>query len=182
MRPTFQLLALFMSAGLLAQVGTRVPDFRIYVLGDSDDRYCAFNRSDRWNSEKKSRAASEMGTLTYPNGNLGAIQLQYVDDTGDWSVDETYRLNSARQLISLSRIITVRDGDVHESWLIKNGKATKQPSPKQSPAPDFVPDLPVVTQLDDFPFWALIRDHEREIRSKGMACTAEGGPPPDPRP
>ena len=177
MRFSVPILAVYISASLLAQVGAKVPDLKIYVFGDSDDRYCAFSRADRWNSEMKTHAASETGTLTYSNGSLATIQLQYVDESGDWSVNETYRLDATKQLISLSRTVSVRDGDEHESWLIKNGKAIRQPSAKQSPALDFVPDLPVVTQLNGFPFWELVRDHEREIRSTGTACTAEGGPP-----
>jgi hypothetical protein len=42
---------------------------------------------------------------------------------------------------------------------------------------DFVPDLSVITDLKAFAFWSLIRDQQRDIRSKGEFCTAKGEPP-----
>jgi len=100
-----------------------------------------------------------------------------VDDTGDWSVSDTYQLSDKNQLSALVRVISLRDGDKKEFWLIKNGKATRQPPAGSVPTLDFIPDLPVVTDLKAFPFWPLLRDSQREIRSKGMACTAKGPTP-----
>lgn len=82
MRFAIPILAVCLSANAWAQVATKVPDFKIYILGDSDDRYCAFSRADRWESEMKSRAPSETETLTYSNGTLASIQLRSFDESG----------------------------------------------------------------------------------------------------
>lgn len=159
--------------GLFAQVTANGPaDFRLYVRGDSDDRYCVFGDADAWKSAIKSRDTSESGTLIFEKGSIRTIEIQYSDETGDWSANDIYHLDDTRRLTSLSRIVRVRDGTREETWSISGAKATRQQIGKRAPQLEFVPELPVVTDLKSFPFWIIVDGKEREIRSKGMVCTA----------
>jgi hypothetical protein len=153
--------------------------YKLYVLHNSlgDDQWCGYQSREKFQSEIGARNAPEVATLTYKKKKLAVINFNYVDESGDWAADETYRLDGKTHLVLMDRIIGVRDGQSKESWLIKDGEARKQPFTGPMPNLDFVPDLSIVTDLKAFAFWPLIRDHQGEIRSKGEFCTAKGEPP-----
>jgi len=160
-----------LSLQLLAQ--DRPPeDFRVYMLIGSDDQSCVFTDSTKWKSEVQNRATEVTGELFFVKGKIAKIDLRFVDDSGDWSAHEIYHLAEPTRLVSMERTISVRDGDEVQSWAIRNGRAVKQSSKRVPSNVDFVPDLPVITNPDDFPFWPLIKDI-KAVRAKGMACTAK---------
>ncbi len=163
-----------------AQVGPAAPsNYKLYVLHNSydDEQWCAYRDLDTFKAEVQRRRAPEEATLTFTGGALATVNLHSVDETGDWAADETYRLDGKGNPVALTRIIRMRDGDVHESWFIKNGEAVKQPSTQPAQKFEFVPEPPVITDLKVFPFWPLVRDGRRKILSSGMACTAHDEPP-----
>ena len=130
------LFALIASSYLVGQVRPPAPsDYKVYVLRDSygDDQWCAFRDLDTFKAEIQTRRPREVATLTFTGGKLATLNLNSVDETGDWTMDETYRLDGKGNPTVLTRTISMRDGDVHESWLIKNGEAVKQSSTQPAP-------------------------------------------------
>lgn len=173
-------IALLSFGYLFGQVSSRVPsDYKLYALHSSsdDEQWCAYRDLDNFKAEVQKHRASDVATLTFSGGAVTSLYINSVDETGDWGMDETYRVDGKGDPVALTRTIRVRDGQIDESWLIKNGKAVKQPSLRTAPKLEFVPKLPVITDLRVFPFWALVLGNQRKILSGGMACTAESGPP-----
>ena len=169
---------ILLAGNCLGQLGSRTAaDYKLYVLHNSyaDEQWCAYRDLSTFKTEIETRRSPEVGTLAFTGGTLATVNLNSQGEGGDWRVDETYQLDGRDRLIALSRTISLRDGDAQEAWLIKNGKAVKQPSTRPAPNLEFVPDLPVVTDVKAFPFWPLVRTTSRRFRSAGMACLYREG-------
>ena len=160
----------------------------VYLLEDDEHhQWCGYRTEAAWNSDIDAVSAMVSAIVDYTNDHITSIRLATVDwpGAGDWAVFDTYSLDTNGKLRSLKRVINVLPGDrsEHEEWLIQDGKATKQRSTTlsletQKPAdrPDAaLPRVPIVTSLDSFAFWPLIRDKGPEIVAKRKVCIADKG-------
>jgi hypothetical protein len=83
--------------------------------------------------------------------------------------------------VSFKRIINVLpgDGSENETYLILDGKAKKQASDSRrlstkevlpDKEKDWLPNVPIVARLRDFPFASLILEKHSELSSSGRVC------------
>jgi hypothetical protein len=160
----------------------------MYFLLDQDFRWCAYSNEAKWKSEVRSLSAMTVAQIDYANGRISVVSVTEQDEAGDWAVYDTYSLGKSENLQNLKRVINFLPGRLNEEemWLIQNGKATKQRSTHRNvvtlepmPLTDtelrdmFLPEVTIITRVQDFPFWSLIRDKREEILSKGKVCIAE---------
>lgn len=160
----------------------------VYFLEDHQQhQWCGYRTERAWNSDIDAVSAEVSGIVDYANGHIMSVRLATVDwpGAGDWAIFDTYSLDANGKLSSLKRVINVLPGDrsEHEEWLIQDGKATKQRSstlsletqkPAERPAVE-LPRMAIVTSIERFPFWPLIRDKEQEIGAKGKVCISDKG-------
>lgn len=139
----------------------------VYLVTDeTNNRWCAFRTRAVWKSRVESGSAMTVGSITYVGRRPSVIILTQTDETGDWIVEDHYSTNRTGQLQRLKRRINVIPGDRSElqTFLIKDGKAIKRGSisrklstlkATREPA-DWLPDVPIITRIDDFAFYELI--------------------------
>lgn len=160
----------------------------VYLMEDDEHhQWCGYRTEIAWNSDIGAVSAQASAIVDYANDHIAFIRLTTVDwpGAGDWAVFDTYSLDPNGKLLGLKRAINVLPGDrsEHEEWLIQNGKATKQRSTTlsletQKPAERSkteLPKVPIVTSLERFPFWPLIRDKVQEIAAMGKVCIPDKG-------
>jgi hypothetical protein len=175
MEPTF----------LFAQAKTS----RLFLLEDTQKKqWCSFNDEASWKARVQSLSSENVAVLTYGNDSLSKIDMTQTDQTGDWTVFDSYSIDSRAKLATLSRLINVLPGDwsVRQTFSIKEGKATKTAATvKQlstgeivsSPKVDWLPDLPIITDLNLFPFAGLLnRPDLRESHECCVKMSSAGNP------
>jgi hypothetical protein len=121
-----------------------------------------------------------VGTVDFWNSHVSAVSLTEEDDAGDWIVYDRYSLDGSGAIRTLDRTINILPGDrsEREVFLINGGKANKRSTASLRlstgkpipPSKDWIPDVPVVTNVKEFPFWSLIDSKSLEVWSKGRAC------------
>jgi hypothetical protein len=154
----------------------------LYLLGQGDGTWCGFSTERMWTSEKDSGThVLLVGKLDYFRGRVAVIYVTSLAETGDWTTYDKYSLDNTGSISSLERTIEVPEGFKQEQlWTIKNGHATEQKSLTLNLATNelvsedkvSVSSPDVVTKLQEFPFWPLVRDHRQEIISKGKYCAS----------
>jgi len=177
------LLGFLLGPGGLAQSESKK---KLYLLEDTAGRrWCGFGRESTWRAEVQSLSAMLVSTVEYLNGHIAVVSVTEEDETGDWIVYDRYSLDESGALRKLHRTISVLPGDrtQKEVFLIHDGRATKQSTSSlrlstgkpTTPSQDWLPDVPVITNIQDFPFSPLIGSKRFEVWSKGRACI-EGQP------
>jgi hypothetical protein len=153
---------------------------RLFLLEDTQKKqWCSFNDEARWTALVQSLSAENVATLTYSNDSLIEIHVTQTDQTGDWTVFDSYSIDSHANLAKLSRLINVLPGDwsVRQTFSIEGGKATKTASTVKrlstgeivsSPKIDWLPDLSIITKLNLFPFSGLL--HRPGLRESNENC------------
>ena len=155
----------------------------VYLMEDDEHhQWCGYRTEAAWRSEVDAVSSSVFAIVDYANDHVASIRLTTGDTpgAGDWVVFDTYSLDANGKLRGLKRVMNVLPGDrsEHEEWLIQNGKATKQRSttlsletqkPAQRPDAE-LPRVPIITNVERFPFWPLTRDKGQEIVAKGKVC------------
>jgi hypothetical protein len=153
----------------------------LYLLGHDDGKWCGFRTEQLWNAEKKSMAnVLQFGKVDYVNGRVTFVYVTIGDESGDWTTIDKYTLDKDEALTSLERTIVIPDGLKQEQlWSIRNGHATEEKSTNRNLAtnavvPDgdiTVPDTEeVITKMQNFPFWPLMREKRPDVLSKGRVC------------
>ncbi|PYS36201.1 MAG: hypothetical protein DMG14_25205 [Acidobacteria bacterium] len=158
----------------------------LYFLLDRDNRWCGYSNEAQWKSEiSLSEIDTPIAQVDYANDRVTAVYATQRDQAGDWAVYDTYSLDKSGNLQGLKRVINFLPGRLNEEemWLIEKGKATKQRSTHRNvvtlepiPLTDTelrdmsLPEVTIVTRVQDFPFWSLMRDKRAEILSKGKVC------------
>jgi hypothetical protein len=173
---------------VLGQTSRPSQDKQIFLVRDAEHKkWCMYlNESDR-NSVVASLEATNVGTLHFTSdGDLSAIDVAEEDESGDWVVYDHYVIDINNHVLKDERRINILPGDraVEESYLIKDGRATKEKSITRSLSTGkelsdhetWLPDVRVITRIGDFPFSPLVAGKYSEMSSKDKACTASKSP------
>jgi len=159
------------------------------LLDDTKHEWCGVDDKDRWESEIARVTATTSATIQLVDRHPTVITIYYDDEpgAGDWAARQTYKLNSAGQVVSLETITNVLPGDVsqRETYLRRNGRlvrsslrflslTTKQPLKDK---PDWIPSLTHYASASAMPLVALIPRVDEIRAGKSVCVTAPPEPP-----
>lgn len=158
---------------------------KIFLLEDtSNAQWCAYAKNTEWSAAVQDIGAMAVGELTYINSRLLRIDVTETDETGDWIVYDHYFLNDHEELVKLSRLINVAQGDRRfiQVFSIKDGR-TKNIVTKErrssasdlavSSKPEWLPDVLIYTRKELFPFSGLF--HQLKLMKNGRLCVHISG-------
>lgn len=184
---TLALWSLFLGIGS----GLNVPDAtsaekkQLFLLEEPIQmQWCAYNNESAWKSDVNRLGAIVVATLGYADDTLrvSKIDVTEADQAGDWIVYDNYALDENEHLRKLKRTINVSPGDRSEEevYTIKDSRATKQASISRElstgktagPEKVWLPEVPIITQLQNFPFASFIGKGHPEVWSTSKVCIA----------
>jgi len=143
----------------------------IYLLrNDETKEWCGFATESPWRAAIALTNPDITGGVEFKNDRIASVQLSTTDFTADWSVYDNYAVNNDGTLQRLTRDISFQNEKVREEWGFVGGKAVRRKPPVSQPAETQF-RMPVITSLEAFPFWFLVKNHQREIFTKGKVCT-----------
>lgn len=163
---------------------------KLYFL-NHDELWCVYSTESRWKAA--ATAGDSVGTVEFVNMSISRIFLTTPDDpgAGDWVAFDKYSLDSSGRLRSLERTINVLPGRLSqlEVWEIRPGSALRQRSLTRDletlqvkEIGDWVPDLPVFTDVKAMPVWPLLAGQPKRGIAAGKACLTVKRPLPTPPP
>lgn len=141
---------------------------KVFLLEDAtSNQWCAFSKEAPWNAAVQNTGAMTVGMLTYSNEHLSQIDMTETDESGDWMVYDHYFLDKDEQIVKLSRTINVLPGNrsVLQIFSISDRKAKETATKEKqlstgklliSPKSVWLPDLPIKTEIKQFPFFKLL--------------------------
>jgi hypothetical protein len=186
-RNPFSLVLSLLVTCLLASDGRPQSESKrtLYVLEDRVGRqWCAYSEEAAWRNEVQSLSAMVVATVDYANGHISAVWVTEEGESGDWIVYDHYFVTDSGAICRLERTVNVLPGDRSEKgvFLIQNGRTTKQSTASLRlttgkpipPSDELLPNVPVVTNVNDFPFSSLIDKKGVEAWSMGKACVKAG--------
>ena len=152
----------------------------LFLLEKPDEHsWCVYTDEQQWRENVGSFRARNTSTAEFTNDRISVLHLTTNDAAGDWVVHDTYSFGKAERLDSLKRTINVISSDVseEEEWRISGTKPirterTLRNLKTQKPiarAGIRLPELPVITNREKFPFWRLIRTAKTSPNS--VNCT-----------
>jgi len=153
----------------------------MYLLEDvPGQRWCAYRSQAAWKSAVDSLQALGVATVEYRNEHSSAVNFTQQDEAGDWIVYDRYSLGENGRLNQLRRKINIIPGDVSEEQVfeINDERANKISTVRRklstgkidgNPRDVWLPDLPVITTLQAFPFSSLLNKRSA-VLSKGKDC------------
>lgn len=169
----------------LAQVRpSPISDREIFLVEDPQSRrWCGYSSKSASKSEAERLNAMVVVGVENTNGLISTVHVTEWDESGDWSVDDTYSLDKKQKLQTLLRVTDNFSLGITQErqYRIENGEAVMKSSrsragrtgtPIADLSSDDLPDVPITSDLRSFPFWPLIRDRRHEVLSKGVACEA----------
>jgi hypothetical protein len=182
---TLSVAVMFLMSSALAQVKPEpISDREIFLVEDRQHhQWCAYaSKSDSRSEAERLKAMVVVG-VDYSKGRISAMHVTQWDESGDWSVDDKYSLDQNQKLRTLSRVTDNFSLGITQDQLfqMENGKAIRERSASRASrtgkttedlSSDDLPDVAIMTDLQSFPFWPLIRDKRQEVLSKGRVCTA----------
>jgi hypothetical protein len=153
---------------------------KVFLLEDAgNNQWCSYLSESTWKAKVQEAGATTVGTLIYSNDHLSQIDVTETDESGDWTVYDHYFFDEHGRMVKLSRLLNVLPGDrsVSQTFSIRNGKAEKistsekqlsNGKPVTKPAGDWLPDVAIDTNLDMFPFSALL--NRPGLRTSARSC------------
>jgi len=179
-------LLLFVSFAQAQVRSESVSTREIFVVKDDQhDQWCGYRSKVESKSEAQRLNSTVVVGVKYDNGQIASIHVTEGDDSGDWNVDDQYLLDKKENLKTLSRVIDNSTLGVtqKEQFKIANGKAIRQSIVSRTSrtgeraeelSGDYLPEVPVVPNIQMFAFWPFIRAKQQEIWIKGKVCVATG--------
>jgi hypothetical protein len=162
----------------------------IFIINDNQHaRWCAYKNKAESRSESQRMDSTVVAGVQYgSDGRVATVHITQGDESGDWSVDDRYSLDKSGNITALSRVIDSFTLGVteEERFRIYKGKATRvsivsrASRTGQSAQPltgDYLPDVPVITNVESFSFWPIVRDKRNEVWSKARVCVPKTGVP-----
>lgn len=152
----------------------------VFLLEDAGHaQWCSYTTEATWKAIVQKVAATTVGTLTYANGRLSQVEVTETGESGDWTVYDQYFFDGQGHVLRLSRFMNYLPGDrsISQVYSISDGKATRTASSEKSlrtgepvtaATADGLPNLPIATTPEMFPFSALLR--RADLRTSPRAC------------
>jgi len=169
----FLLSVVVVNAALAQSTGKR-----LFLVEDAEHhRWCAYRSESEWTSEVKSLTAMIVGMLEYSGDHVTEE-----DEAGDWTVYDHYVIDDKGQISGLKRTINILPGDrsEDETYVMLDGKPKKQASNSRRLSTKealpgqkekvWLPDVPIITRVQDFPFVSLILQKHPEFSSNSKVC------------
>ena len=157
----------------------------LYLLeDDKHDQWCAFREETEWKAEVEALSALVVATANYVDRHLSAVDVTEQDEAGDWIVYDHYSLDHTGQISKLKRTINLLPGDRSENdvFLMVSGTPKKESAASRklstgepvSGADVWLPNVPITTRVEAFPFFPLISSPGTE--SKAKSCVQVSHP------
>lgn len=171
----------------LASGGTATgqPHRREIFVAEDEQHHQWCGHTNKAVSKKFSEEVSSFITVAiqYADSRIEKIHVAEGDESGDWNVDDQYTFDSTGKVISVSRVIDNFTIGVTqaEEYRREGGKLNRKTSKSWSrrtreSAPllsgDYLPEVRLVTDVTEFPFWQFLRTKGREVLSQGRACSS----------
>jgi hypothetical protein len=165
-RATLFVIVCFISQSSCAW-GQQKSNKTFFLEAAKSGQWCAFDKEPAWNEAVQMAEAMTVGTLTYSNGHLSGIYVTEAGESGDWIVYDNYSIDEKGRVTKLSRRINSLPDNrsVSQGFSIHEGVPTKTEVTEKelgsgkllsSPEPVWLPDIPIRTDLKQFPFAGLI--------------------------
>src|SRR5450759_323329 len=143
------------------------PAGKLFLLEDAGHHlWCAYADETTWKVAVEKSSSDVVATIEYISGRASKISFTQQDETGDWIAYDRYSLGDTGALEALNRTVNVLPGNrsVEQTFTIKDGKFQKKSTASRNldthelipPTNDWLPDLPVMTNLRAFPFFPLL--------------------------
>ncbi len=163
---------------------------KLYFLNDGE-LWCSYSTESRWKADTK--PGDTVGIAEFTNAGISRIFITTPDDpgAGDWVAFDKYSLDANGKLRSLERTVNVLPGSISqlEVWEIHPGYAVRQRSMTRDlhtlqlkEHGDWVPDLPVFTDVKAMPVWPLLAGWPKRGIAAGKVCLTVKRPSPTPPP
>lgn len=155
---------------------------QLFLLQDSvHQQWYAYRTETAWASEVKSLTSPVVASIEYTDGRVSKVSLTEEDEAADWIVYDAYVLNKKGAVDTLSRTLNILADDrrVEVTYAIKDGIAKEQAKTSRRLSTkeillsqkDWLPDIPVVTRVQDFPFFPILGDKHPETWPRGRKCS-----------
>jgi len=178
----YSVTILLLSDGVCAQrnAGGSAGKAVYFLKDDAHQEWCGYASEARFRALIQPMQAMVVGRVDYTEGRVSAVLVTEEDETGDWSVNDEYSLGQDGRVRALKRTINVIPEDVREvqEFTIRNGKAYRtgdsyrelsSGKPTENRADWFEPP-PVITSLENFPFFGLVVGKQNSVWTSGEAC------------
>jgi hypothetical protein len=162
-------LAIALSIGVLAQCesSSQTAIEKLFLLEDAaQQQWCIYRNEAEWKGDVEQQDAMVVATVEHTSGRVAAVNVTEQDETGDWIVYDNYVIGADGQLQSLNRTVNILPGERREQLVfqLRAGRASQQSRTTarlgtDKPLPNaetWLPDVPVVTTTEAFPFASLI--------------------------
>jgi len=178
-------LVIALSIGLLVQCESSSPtgSEKLYLLEAAGQQWCVYRSEAEWNADVQQQQAMVVATVEHVSGRLIAVNVTEQDESGDWIVYDNYTMSADGQPQSLKRTVNILPGERSEErvFRIRAGLATQQSAATRQlgtgkslrGAETWLPDVPVITRVQGFPFASLI-GAERVKTLPSKLCVAVG--------
>lgn len=157
---------------------------KLFLLeATTSGEWCAFAKEPVWNDAAQMTEATTVGSLTYSNDRLSKIDVTEASESGDWIVYDNYFIDEKGLVTRLSRLINSMTYDmsvsqefsIHKGVPIKTKVVEKELESGKllsSPESVWLPEIPIRTELKQFPFSGLLARPDIRVQSK--ACIQAG--------
>ena len=136
-------------------------------LENSDaHQWCRYGDESVWKADVDLARAIRVGGLMYSKGKLTEIAFTQTAESGDWTAFDRYLIGQDGQPEKLERSISVLPGDrkIRSVYSFNDGKPMRlsisiETLSTGKPAAigvSYVPPIPIVGRVRNFPFWRLI--------------------------
>jgi hypothetical protein len=169
-----------------AEAAEKIEANEVFLVRDAGGHeWCAYPDRSAWNDVDWT-GGFELGILDFANDQLGSIEVKTSIKQGEdgiWLVVDHYTLNAKGEFAEDRRRITDVEGNWErdETYLIHDGRGEKQSGHTHASIPDQrpskprapVPNVPVITKIEDLPFSRLTGLTRSEVASKGKVCASD---------
>lgn len=171
---------LFAQSGASHSAGSSI----YFLKDDLHERWCGYASESRFKTEVQLLRAQVVGKTDYMNGRVSVVHVTITDESGDWAVNDDYTLDNNQNVRSLKRTINILPEDTSEEQLfvMEKGQPHRQRSAYRDlrsgqstrKRVDWFQAPPIITELTNFPFGALIFESQYRIWTSGQECVSEG--------
>ncbi len=167
MRVNVAIMSVAVTVAALAQIDSRCQSHpRFYLLNDPvQHQWCIYQDESTWKKDVQDTRAMVVASVV-EDDDLTTIDVTEDDESGDWMVFDTYSFdgagapkslkrvtNSLPEDLSDERVYAISDGTMALRSEVTRRLRTGQQVPSRD---DWLPDVPIVARISDFPFAPLM--------------------------
>jgi hypothetical protein len=177
-----QLLQIILAVAVLSTPTLSQTSKRIFLLQDKNSSWCGYKNKAEWSSDVETDEAETVGSLEYSANKLTTINVTEDDESGDWTVYDTYRINNGGEIVELKRTINIIPGDRSEQdfYTFETGRPklkssevrslSTQKKSEPSSKETWRPNVPIVTEIGQFPFNSFLLNNHFLLSSNVKEC------------